>query len=239
MSLKLVNWNLEWASPRSSRRREILRRIRGHDPDVVCLTETHEGLLADFGYTICSQADYGYPIKKCRRKVLLWSRNSWEDVDCLGDESLPPGRFVSGVTRTSLGAVTVIGMCIPWFGSRTEARRGPHRKERWEDHGQYIAGLARVLENAPVKRTIVMGDFNQRIGKGSTAPARLQEALREAIPAHMAIVTSELSFDGRRSIDHIVLSEDLAAESVGVISNSNGKAKLSDHFGVHAEVVGQ
>ena len=48
----------------------------------------------------------------------------WERVDDLGVDSLPPGRFVSGVTRTSLGELTVVGVCIPWFGG---AERGAAR----------------------------------------------------------------------------------------------------------------
>ena len=74
-ALKLVNWNVEWATPGSQRTPEILNRVRGHDPQVVCLTETHDGLLSQGGHTICSQPDYGYPIRKGRRKVLLWSRS--------------------------------------------------------------------------------------------------------------------------------------------------------------------
>ena len=58
---------------------------------------------------ICSRADYGYSIREERRKVLLWSREPWEEIDDVGSELMPPGRFVSGVTQTSLGAVTVIG----------------------------------------------------------------------------------------------------------------------------------
>ena len=38
--------------------------------------------------------------------------------DDVGHASLPPGRFVSGVTQTSVGEVTVIGVCIPYSGSR-------------------------------------------------------------------------------------------------------------------------
>ena len=142
MSLKLVNWNVEWATPRSPRTPEILRRIDHHGAEVVCLTETHPGLLSREGYAICSQADSGYGIKEGRRKVVLWSMQPWERVDDLGVDSLPPGRFVSGVTRTSLGELTVVGVCIPWFGSRTEARREAERKQRWEDHERYLDGLA-------------------------------------------------------------------------------------------------
>ena len=238
MPLKLVNWNVEWATPRSAKlkREVILSRIRGHDPEVVCLTETHENLLSQDGHTICSQPDYGYPIKKGRRKVLLWSREPWKHVDDLGIDSMPPGRFVSGVTQTSVGEVTVIGICIPWFGSRTEARRGSDRKMRWEDHEQYLAGLTEVLGRASTKRLIVMGDFNQRIGPSSSASRKLQSALQSAIPPRMTIATAALCFQEHRSIDHVVLSEDLAAESIGVISNIHDGRKLSDHFGVVVEV---
>ena len=236
MSLRLVNWNVEWATPGSQRTPDILSRIHEHAPDVVCLTETHEELLSQDGHTICSQPDYGYPIKEGRRKVLLWSREPWTQVNDLGIASMPSGRFVSGVTQTSVGEVTVIGICIPWFGSRTEARRGSNRKMRWEDHEQYLAGLTEVLGRASAKRLIVMGDFNQRIGPSSSASRKLQSALQSAIPPRMTIATVALGFQGHRSIDHIVLSEDLAAESIGVISNIHDGRKLSDHFGVIAEV---
>ena len=121
MSLTLVNWNVEWAKLASPRGAEVLRRVYGHVPEVVCLTETHDGLLSQDGHTICSQPDYGYTLKEDRRKVMLWAREPWDQVDDVGIDSMPPGRFVSGVTQTSVGEVTVIGICIPWFGSRTEA----------------------------------------------------------------------------------------------------------------------
>ena len=236
MSLRLVNWNVEWATPGSQRTPDILSRIHEHAPEVVCLTETHEELLSQDGHTICSQPDYGYPIKEGRRKVLLWSREPWTQVNDLGIDSMPPGRFVSGVTQTSVGEVTVIGICIPWFGSRTEARRELDRKKQWEDHEQYLAGLTKVLERASAKRLIVMGDFNQRIGRSSRAPLKLRSALQSAIPSGMTIATAVIGFQGRRSIDHVVLSDDLAAESIGVISNIHDGRELSDHFGVFAEV---
>ena len=236
MSLRLVNWNVEWATPRSRRSPEILSRIGEHAPEVICLTEVHAGLLSRDGHTICSQSDYGYPTKEGRRKVLLWSRAPWEQADDVGTDAMPPGRFVSGVTLTSVGEVTVVGVCIPWFGSRTEARRKLECKMRWEDHGQYLDGLAEALERASTKRLIVMGDFNQRIRQGSSVPPNLRSALQRAIPPRMTIATSALGFQGRRSIDHIALSEDLTAESLGVISNIHGESKLSDHFGVVADL---
>ena len=236
MSLRVATWNLEWATPRSWRTPEILRRIDQCAAEVVCLTETHDMLLSDGGHAICSRPDYGYPMKEGRRKVMLWSREPWRQVDDVGIDSMPPGRFVSGVTETSIGEVTVVGVCIPWFGSRTEARRGDERKKRWEDHESYLAGLAEVLERRSASRLMVMGDFNQVIGPTSSAPDALRSALREALRPGMDIVTAGLSFQGRSCIDHVALSGDLVAESVAVISNAVDGRALSDHFGAIADV---
>ena len=234
MSLRVITWNVEWATPNSPRAPEILKRIGRHQPEVVCLTETHVQLLSQDGHSICSQPDYGYKIKENCRKVMLWSRQPWEQVDDVGINSMPPGRFVSGVTKTSLGTVAVMGVCIPWFGSRAEARRKLERKKRWEDHEQYLVGLTKVLERGPTNRLIVMGDFNQIIGPGSRAHPELQLALQRAFPPSMTIVTSALAFHERKSIDHIALSKDMAVESLDVISNVYDGRELSDHFGVIA-----
>ena len=236
-TLKLINWNVEWATPRSWKRApEILRRVEQHDPDVICLTETHTELWTQEGHTICSQPNYGYSVKEGRRKVLLWSKEPWQQFDDLGSKSLPPGRFVSGVTQTPGGDVAVIGVCIPWKDSRTEARRKLERKAPWEDHRQYLDAFAHVLGRSYSKRLIVVGDFNQKVSKGSGEPGSLLSALQSAFSPRMTIATAALAFQGRRTIDHIALGEDVAAESLGVISNTHGEAELSDHFGVVAEL---
>ena len=116
---------------------------------------------------------------------------------------------MSGITRTPLSEVTVVGICIPWSGSRTEAHRALGRRARWEDHEQYLTGLAEFLSEGPAERLIVMGDFNQIIGQGSRAPRKLQLALRRALPPTLTIVSSEIALLGRKSIDHIALSGDL------------------------------
>ena len=234
MTMSLVNWNVQWATPRSRRTPEIRKRIDLHDPDVICLTETAEELLSPDGYPICSQPDYGYPLTKNRRKVMLWSRYPWERVDDLGHESMPPGRYVSGVTQTPVGEVTVIGTCVPWHGSRIEARRGAVQKRRWEDHARYLDGLSELLKELQDRPLIVTGDFNQRIGQGKFVPKYLRSALEDAMPEHVTIATSALGHRGRRCIDHLALSEEFAAESLSVIGNIAGEGKLSDHCGVAA-----
>ncbi len=236
MTLRVATWNVEWATPRSRRTPEILRRLLCPAPEVICLTETDDELLAGAGHTVRSQRDYGYPVREHRRKVMLWSNEPWERIDDVGIASMPPGRFVSGVTRTSLGPVTVIGVCIPWFGSRTEARRGPERKRRWEDHRRYLTGLAQILGRGAPERLIVMGDFNQVVGPANRAPDEVRAALDQAFPANVTIATSSLAFQDHNSIDHIALSKDLTLERVGVISNRQEARELSDHFGVVADL---
>ena len=237
MNLKLVNWNVEWAG--ATKREETMNRVKTHAPDVVCLTEALTGLFPD-GHSIYSEPDYGSGNMGRKRKVMLWSKEPWEEIDSLGSESMPPGRFVSGTTQTPLGRVTVIGICIPWHDSRARGENAV--RKRWEDHGQYIDTLgpvlAQTLSNVSGNWLIVVGDFNQRFGQGTFVPRRLRAALLEAMPEQLTVATSALlGARGLRGIDHIALSQDLAAESLGVIGNLHGRTKLSDHFGVVANLV--
>ena len=242
MTMTLVNWNVMWASPGAySRAPEIRKRIAEQSPDVVCLTETHREMLSPSGgHSICSQADAGYGIRENMRKVMLWSREPWEHIDDLGHASMPPGRYVSGVTRTPLGEITVMGICIPWHGCRTEKRRGAERKKAWEDHASYLKCLVELIDRMqdaplPDMPMIVVGDFNQSIGQKRYAPPLyMRAAVQDVMPRCLTIATSALGYDGHRTIDHTALSNDLAAESLSVISSVHGDAKLSDHFGTAA-----
>ena len=237
MPLKLLNWNVEWAAAKW-KAAELQHRIGQQAVDIVCLTETDTARLAlpQDGYSICAQDNWGQPFRKGlegRRKVLLWSREPWENVDDVGNESLPPGRFVSGVTQTGVGEVTVIGVCIPWSRSRV----GPRwNRKMWQDHEEYLDGLAGLLKRVPRARLVMVGDFNQRIGQRSSTPLRLRAALQSALSPNLLIATAGLGFQGHRTIDHIALSQDLAAESLGVISNVHQDGNLSDHFGVVADL---
>lgn len=238
MSLRLVNWNVEWATTRSPRLAEIRSRIEKHDPDIICLTETYDTVLSDRGHLITAQADYGYPIKQGRRKVALWSKQPWQETDDLGLPTMPPGRFISGVTRTPLGDVTVIGVCIPWAMSRVRGSSSEKRK-MWADHRDYLCGLRKVLSQISAHRLILMGDFNQRLVGRTNVPSDIRSALKKAVPSGITIVTSSLGFQGHRAIDHIALSDDLVVESLGVISNIDGPRWLSDHFGIYAHLSGR
>ena len=233
-ALKLVNWNVNRAAPWSKHFRgvEIVRRIDRLSPEVVCLTEVHPALLKD-GHKISAG------IRDSPRKVLLWSREPWKHEDYVGDARIAPGRFVSGVTRTSVGEVTVVGLCVPWERSRVKA--GYSRP--WDDHKVFLEQLAAVLACAPAERLVVMGDFNQSgVQSGRPRPAsdaaRRAALLQRAIPPHVTPITFGFECCGRITIDHIALSADLSAKTLEVISNVHGERELSDpgRCGVVAEV---
>ena len=205
-----------------------------HAPEIICLTETYAGLLGPEGHTIESQADFGYRLVEGRRKVLLWSREPWHNVDDLGDELMPPGRFIAGTTHTSVGDIDVIGVCIPWSGSRTHQSSSPKRR-MWQDHHEYVERLGSFLEGRDGRRLILLGDFNRR-KTGGVGISQIQAALYRTKPLGLNIVTSDTEFNTRKTIDHIALGADLRCESVETISNLDEGRKLSDHFGVTATV---
>ena len=229
MSLKVLNWNLEWAGARNWRGKAILDRIRELGADVVCLTETHDDFVPS-GHIVTSEPDYGYPQKPGRRKVLLWSRNPWTLVDRIGDSELPTGRFVSATTETGIGPVSFVGVCIPWKDAHV--RTGRRDRKAWEDHAAYLKGLQRLLKASTATTRIVLGDFNQTIPR-TRAPQRLFELLETAIAELRLPTAGELSGTRKQSIDHVCHSHDLTSMNLAVVQNelSDGR-RLSDHFGV-------
>ncbi len=232
----LINWNVEWASPKTRKTPEILDRIQQHNPELVCLTETHPNLLTS-GHVIHSQPDYGYKTSR-GYKVLLWSANPWSNIDNIGSNLLPPGRFVSGITQTSLGELLVVGACIPWRGSRT-GRGASEKREAWQDHHDYLRVLSTLLaELVKTHKTLVLtGDFNQRInGSIHYAPVALRGLLRFALGS-LTIPTSatDFNFNGRPSIDHVCLNG-LKSRSIRPIDNYHAGKRLSDHFGIVADL---
>ncbi len=241
--MKLVNWNLEWANPGYPRGRELKRRLLAQAPDVAVLTETVADFLAKgpeagdrevTGHTICSEPRPMFKGAPRRRKVVVWSRSPWREVDTDGRGTLTDGRFARGITDTPLGPIEVWGVCIPWRDSHV--RTGTCDKRIWEDHLDYLRDLGRLLREEPkALPRIVAGDFNQRIPR-RRSPRYAYEALIEAFePLNIATIGG-LGPDARQTIDHVAHSSDLAASPVTVLSEMDGDRSLSDHFGVAVEL---
>lgn len=230
--VRVAVWNVEWAGPGTKRGREISRILEEAHPDVVCITEGYEGLLPEDGHWVESDADYGYPLKAGRRKVILWSRTPWANVDDAGNTGLPGGRYVEGVTTTRIGAIRIVGVCIPW--REAHVRTGRRDRRPWEDHRKYLASLRPILDrNTPGHPEIVLGDFNQRIPR-SRVPKEVFRELKKVFDGKYTISTAgELAGAKSLAIDHVAHTQALRRENVRVIpAETEDGLRLSDHLGL-------
>ncbi|MDE0620558.1 MAG: hypothetical protein OXH83_02680 [Bryobacterales bacterium] len=238
-TIRIGTWNTCWRVPNGNIGKIIQGALARECCDVLCVTEGFEGILPNGGHVIDAGADWGCPIKKGRRKVLLWSKRPWTPhTHALGLEEFHKGRFVAGTTDTASGAcLTVIGVCIPWKLSHVTFCKKD--LQPWEDHKRWLAGFQMLRSRFPKSRTVVLGDFNQRMPneneEGKFVPTKIHNALLLAFDG-LKFATNEELPDGLRAIDHIVHTPDLTLTPSGIKvwpKYSNGlKPKLSDHFGV-------
>jgi endonuclease/exonuclease/phosphatase family metal-dependent hydrolase len=228
--MKCLVWNLEWRTAIFSSGTIIREIIKDVGADVVCYTEVTESMVPD-GHTIRSDAAYGYKNNGDRRKVILWSRYPWTEIDTLGCGSLPPGRFASGITN----GVRFIGVCIPWRDAHVTS--GKRDRKPWQDHLEYLGGLTSVLkrysdQSAPI---CLLGDYNQRIPRISQ-PFAVADALATAIPNGFTIATAGMkNKEGESLVDHIACSPGLSIEILEIVPKVTPEGlNLSDHPGVVA-----
>ncbi|MCH7535721.1 MAG: endonuclease/exonuclease/phosphatase family protein [Bacteroidetes bacterium] len=229
--MRVINWNVQWVGPRSKRGLLILEEIFKRTPEVVCVTEGYEEFFSNEGFTISSNADYGYNSNPDRRKVLLWSKNPWKQIDDFGDINLPSGRFISGKTMTSIGEVEFVGVCIPWRDAHVST--GRKNRRMWEDHKAYLKGLKLILSYINKSPRILLGDFNQRIPRAKQ-PIHIYELLLNSFPDKLHFATSgNVPGLDKQTIDHIAHSIEIIAKNIFSIDNKiNDEKLLSDHFGV-------
>lgn len=261
--VRVGTWNVELAKPGSLKGQRIGPILAAPDCDVLCVTEGGDaGILPEGGHAIDAGTDWGFPLPKTSpglRKVLLWSKRPWTPVfDKLQDE-LPGGRLVAGVTETPVGKLTVVGVCIPWSGALVKSGR----RVQWQDHLKWLSGFERLSYAKSRRRTVVLGDFNQKTPRKS-APVNVHCELLRGFK-NLSIATrgffqSPFSADdsagpwkaslsdvasGQQSlqlIDHIahstdlVLAEGVVGRRVGVFPKRVKAGEgLPDHFGVWAD----
>lgn len=243
MSMRILNWNTEFVSPRSrgGRFEKAQALIEAHDPDVICLTEARPELMPEGGETITSQLSGAGNIEnRGGRKVLLWSRFGWSDVDTLGAPCLPEGRFVCASTSIDSVTWTVVGMCIPYFGYRINKRFwGDDALRPWQGAETYLDALRnKVLPQDRFRqRTILLGDYNLHIPPGKAS--RQTKAVSRKCEATFAgwnIATAGEPDDpalDKRFIDHIAVSSDIRPLTIQFFSRFHADStRLSDHNGV-------
>jgi hypothetical protein len=235
--IKVTVWNVEWAKPGTVRGKFFVQRFSELASDILCVTEGYRELLPENGHVIASEPDYGYPIRPGRRKVLLWSRTRWTDVDSSGDPSLPPGRFVAWTTTVHGVAVRCFGVCIPWRDAHV--RTGRRDREPWQDHQTYLHHLHTVLANrATGTPATVLGDFNQRIPRKGQ-PLHVFASLMAALSCGFEVLT-EGKIHGAQamSIDHVAATESLDLKGVEHLDRvDNPGVAMSDHFGLEVSLV--
>ncbi|WP_146149225.1 endonuclease/exonuclease/phosphatase family protein [Nitratireductor sp. StC3] len=234
-AIRIACWNAQWHRASSPKGREIQQQLLAIGADVICCPEAHVNFLPRSWHGAFSDPDTGYPIWAGRRKVTLWSRHPWVAVDDLGSPDLPSGRFVRATTMTSLGALQVIGICVPWSAAHVSG--GRRDRKRWEDHTRYLRALRSVLRASEERvPSILLGDFNQRIPR-HRAPIYAYEELTSALGSFTIWTTGEVRELDRQPLCHIGSSKHLSAVGVKGLSRRSNGTELSDHDGLVVELV--
>ena len=151
-------------------------------------------------------------------------------VDSVDSNDLPSGRFAAGLTDTPIGMLQVVGVCLPWRDAHV--RTGRKDRAAWEDHLAYLAAFEKLPYRNAAGRTLVLGDFNQRIPR-RFQPKQVYAALRRAIEPLRIATQGDIEGAPGPSIDHIAHTEDLEPVGMGIWPMRDAdNHRLSDHFGV-------
>ena len=227
----LLTWNAAWASPKSAAWRWASHAF--HDVEVAGLTEIRLDSLALWqGHVASGAPDWGYQNQHpARRKVALWSRSAWADIDTAGHSDLPEGRFVAGTTNWGGQRVRVACVCVPWRSAHVSTGRADRRQ--WEDHSAYLRALPEVLEaqqehGLPLA---ILGDFNQPFpDSGRRIPEQVRNALEETLSPFNVLTTG---MSGRKPlIDHVALDPSVQVSRTTVIRALDQGKEMSDHDAV-------
>jgi hypothetical protein len=196
--------------------------------DIIVLAEGNADTLPPppFGHTITSEFDPNCRIPSGCRKVVLWSRESWHEVDQTGDANLPVGRFVCGTTRTPAGNLTIVGVCIPYVNAHVNVGRRDRRP--WDEHLRYLAALDNVLQRNKT-RVLVAGDWNQRVPRSNKEPLHVADALEHTFRRMNIVTRGLLQPLNVRVIEHVAISGNLKVADVECWNKTHNGRPISDH----------
>jgi endonuclease/exonuclease/phosphatase family metal-dependent hydrolase len=230
--VRIATWNLEWSIPGTGRDDRIRGVLEHLEVEVLVLTEASTETVPPDGYVVSAHGDWGYnPKIDSHRKVFMWSRQPWTQVDTVGSDEMPAGRFVAATTQTSIGSIEVIGVCIPWKDAHV--RTGAKNKKPWEDHLAFLSGLQGHLSTR-TGPLILAGDFNQRIPSRG-APPIVAQSLNDALGG---LVVATETRGQHALIDHVAHTRDLDCKIIQLLANADSLGRLSDHTGVVVDAFG-
>lgn len=240
--MRILNWNTQFVSPRArtDKFEQIRALVASYDADVVCLTEAYPEAMPAGGQAITSEISSEgklNPEKAGARKVVLWSRFGWSNVDTLGSPNMPPGRFIKAASTANNAQWTIVGMCIPYANYRTDKKWGEKRMAKWQGACRYLDALREDVLPALRKheRVILPGDFNMQIPPSNYPyPGNTVNQKRKGTFDGWLIPTAGID---RRFIDHIAMSKDLRVDSMQFVSRFDADGtELSDHNGVVIDI---
>lgn len=240
MSIRILNWNTEFVSPRAkSDKFELIRAlVASCAADLICLTEAYPETMPELGQTITSTLSGAGKIEnRGGRKVVLWSRSSWSNVDAFGSPDLPPGRYIQADTLYDNERWSIVGLCVPYHAYRTGETWGEERHKAWEGACRFLDALGKhvLAKLGSSERTIILGDFNLQIPAFNYPypHSQVNQKRKETFKGWL-IPTSGIR---KRFIDHVAMSADLGVESLHFISKiADDGTQLSDHNGVVLDV---
>jgi len=244
--MKILNWNTQAdrLSVGTAKFERVRRLVIGYGADVICLTEAFPELMPEGGEAVTSSLSEWKDEARGARKVVLWSRFGWRDVDKRGAESLPVGRFINAITTFKGADLNFVAMCIPYDRYRTNEKRwGTEKKSRWEGACEYLDILREdiLLRPSFQHKTILLGDFNLQIPpRGYPSKDSIVNHKREATFSGWTIATTGVYADpalDKAFIDHIALSRDIRSRPPKFFSRfDTDGTPLSDHNGVCIEI---
>lgn len=227
--ISVATWNVEWATPESSRGSRIKEILQKLQADIIVLTEGCAELFPE-GNVVDAGTDWGYePKDSRRRKVLLWSRFDISHRITRDDLELPPGRFVSSTVHTPYADLDVYGVCIPWKDAHV--RTGHKNRAPWQDHEIFLKGFHTAIHQHS-GYLIVAGDFNQRIPRVAQ-PQPIYDQLMDCLTP-LTVCTS-VPMD-KPLIDHIATSQGLLGGEIAIVPDHDDFGRLSDHRGASIQI---
>lgn len=208
-------------------------------PDIVCLTEARLGWFSEEGGAVVSSEPLSETHSMHRhdgRKILLWSRWGWTDVDRVGSEDIRDlGRFVAATTSTPFGPLRVAGVVIPYRGSNVA--HGSRDRTSWEDHRRYLAALQPIVDDRTLPM-VVVGDFNQRhpFDSDYLVPEELHTEMLRSL-GDLAIATGgNVPGIDRPLIDHVALSPGVRDGELMAWPAAHDGIEVSDHPGFRLDL---